>query len=161
MTPEEEAAAAAPALDAHEITEGLWQGAAPPAGDALERLGFTVLFLCANDHQPPSGSHTGLRGYRVGLRDDGTPPTAKEIESAALAGRKVAELMAAGDKVLVTCQMGLNRSGLVCALALYFSQEISGAQAMMKVQIRRPGALQNPWFQSILRQLPKERPCTS
>lgn len=53
--------------------------------------------------------------------------------------------------VFVHCQMGWNRSGLVCALALIRSGEATPEQAIAKVRSARgPGALSNPHFVEFL-----------
>lgn len=49
-------------------------------------------------------------------------------------------------KILVRCQMGLNRSGLVVALTL-LDQGFTPAMALSLIRAKRsPDALSNPWF---------------
>jgi len=75
------------------------------------------------------------------------------------AARRVAQAMWDQRRVLVTCQMGINRSGLISALALYFASggRISGRQAANLVKSGRPGALSNLSFLALLDSLPVER----
>ena len=75
------------------------------------------------------------------ILDEDLPNLAK-IEAL---GRLVADLVASDHRVLVHCRMGLNRSVLVIATALtYFG--ITGAEAMLRLRERRPGALFNENF---------------
>jgi protein-tyrosine phosphatase len=64
-----------------------------------------------------------------------------------------ATLVEAGERVLVNCQMGLNRSALVAGLVLVYNG-LSGEEAVLRLQARRPGALYNDAFAAYLRGLP-------
>lgn len=122
------------------IVSRLWQGPLPPTGDALARAGFTDLFLCALEYQPPAGYYAGLRVHRCPLDDSGHPMLRSEIRDALAAGQAVAQLLRSGARVLVTCAQGRNRSGLVVALAL-MNQGASAAQAIGTVRATRGAAL--------------------
>ena len=149
------AAQRASILDADQIATNLWQGAAPPDGSVVADAGFTSLFLCAKQLQPPDSAFPGVNVYRVMLDDSGVPPTKQELVDAAAAGRKLALLLKVGEKVLVTCHLGINRSGLVSALGLHYLTGMSGPMTVATVQARRPNALYNRWFREILYQLPQ------
>jgi protein-tyrosine phosphatase len=98
-----------------EITSYLAQGSAPPPG---AQLPFDVLLLCATEYQPASSHYPGVTVLHVPLNDDGSPPTQDEIELAKNAAMRVSDFARRGKRVLVTCRMGRNRSGLVSGLAL-------------------------------------------
>ena len=69
----------------------------------------------------------------------------------------VARRVRSGERVLVTCAMGRNRSGLVSALALHFLTGISGAEAARLVKARRHNALTNRYFMAALFKVPAAR----
>ena len=137
------------ALDAHRIAPGLYQGSKPPEGPVLHYLGFSAVALCAFEHQPRPERFERVELLYAPLDDDRRPPTREEWDTARAASRGVARRLLEGRRVLVTCSMGLNRSGLVVALTLLrlappgrFGPE----DAIRLVQTRRPGALRNPYF---------------
>ena len=84
------------------------------------------------------------------FRDEDVP-TLHKLHAVARLG---ASLVAAGERVLVHCQMGLNRSALVAGLVLVYSG-LSGEDAVVRLQNRRPGALYNEAFAAYLRQQPR------
>jgi protein-tyrosine phosphatase len=83
------------------------------------------------------------------FRDEDVP-TLHKLHAVARLG---AALVTAGERVLVHCQMGLNRSALVAGLVLVYSG-LSGEDAVARLQLRRPGALYNEAFADYLRQQP-------
>jgi protein-tyrosine phosphatase len=64
-----------------------------------------------------------------------------------------AELVRERERVLVHCQMGLNRSALVAGLVLVHNG-MAGSEAVTRLQQRRPGALYNEAFAEYLAGLP-------
>jgi protein-tyrosine phosphatase len=64
-----------------------------------------------------------------------------------------AELVRERERVLVHCQMGLNRSALVAGLVLVHNG-MAGSDAVTRLQQRRPGALYNEAFAGYLAGLP-------
>jgi protein-tyrosine phosphatase len=101
---------------ADHVHGGLWQGSRPPQGKEIADAGFDVLVLTAMEYQPPSEAFPGVRVLHTPLDD--AEPTAVERSMAFGASAAVAEALKRGKRVLVTCQMGLNRSGWVVARAL-------------------------------------------
>ena len=73
-------------------------------------------------------------------------PTLHKLHAVARLG---AELVRGRERVLVHCQMGLNRSALVAGLVLVHNG-MSGADAVTRLQERRPGALYNETFATYL-----------
>lgn len=141
-------------FDAHRIAPKLYQGSRPPEGTTLAERGFDMVVLTAEEHQPPSYRFPGVEVVHMGY-DDSLRPDPMDIAKAKAAARKVANALASGKRVLVTCYMGHNRSGFVSALALYYVSEgkMSGAEAAYLVRTMRPGALRNTTFLGMVESL--------
>lgn len=77
-----------------------------------------------------------------------------EMQYVMEAAQLVSEYWAEGDKILVRCNMGLNRSGLIVALALI--DHGNEAQAVIdRIRSRRsPNALCNEWFVKYILEFP-------
>jgi protein-tyrosine phosphatase len=140
-------------IEATEILPGLYQGSFPLKGDALRRAGFTHLVLCAREWQRPSADFQGIGVIHAPLDDNFEYVSRDEAELAVLAARTVRAMMARGGRVLVTCAMGRNRSGLVTALVIARVLRCSGDEAIRFVQSRRAHALSNPVFRELIRRL--------
>jgi protein-tyrosine phosphatase len=137
-------------IDANKIAPRLWQGADPPKGGLLRQLGFRVLVLCAEECQYPPSAFPGIRIINAPMDDAWYVAS----ETARRGANQAAELWRRGAPVLITCHMGLNRSGLVSALTLRAITGCSGNQAMLAIQRKRPNALYNKAFQTFLKRLP-------
>ncbi len=115
--------------------------------------------LAAQEIQPASEDEKldlfpGLEVICAPIDDDGaSPPNLKEWASVVAASRRVVELHRAGKCVLVTCRMGLNRSGLISALAIRRLAGVSGRVAAETVRERRDGALSNSGFFVVLNKM--------
>jgi protein-tyrosine phosphatase len=108
---------------------------------------FDVVVLCAKEHQ-----HVHLPDVEVIQcpLDDGPPPSADEIRRACSTAKRVARRLALGQRVLVTCHMGWNRSGLVTALTLR-EMGLTPRQAIGVVRVARgPKALGNRHFVTLI-----------
>lgn len=141
------------------IGHRIWQGSAPKTlGQqvALHR-NFEVLVLCAQEFQPRAHLFPYMKVVHAGIDDAGTPVTRAELETANDAAEAAAYYASEGLRVLVTCWQGINRSGLVSALALHKLTGASGEACIKRVQERRPGALTNPWFVETLSEIPARR----
>lgn len=134
-------------MSASEIIENLWQGSAPPVGDNVGRAAH-VLVLCAQEYQPPDQAFPGVMVYRA--RMDDAVPTDREVHEALKAAHRVAVSLAMKRVCLVTCYMGLNRSGLVSGLALRMGG-FPGREAVRLVKrARGDAALSNDHFRRIV-----------
>lgn len=135
-----------------EILPFLWMGPKPPEGHFLADLGFRHLVLCAVEHQPPASRFPGVRKVNHCPLDDSrpVPPTPEEWRIACLHATAAAIDANAGRKVIVTCQQGINRSGLVTALAAALILNCSGEAAVELVRTMRPGALRKPQFRDFI-----------
>lgn len=146
-------------IEAHEIVPGLWQGSVPPRGNTLARYGFEAVVLAASEFQFPSDLFEGITVIHAPNDDDGSPLTREQLATAITASKVVAARVKDGQKVLSTCAAGVNRSGLVCALALHFIYGWNGDHCIGVVRRKRklPGlrqALSNRFFTEALRKLP-------
>lgn len=141
------------------IVPGVAQGSYP----ALKGTAFQhadILVLCAEEHQakgmkPPPGKNI----IRLGFDDDSYRPIpveagkifhahAKQLGAAALGGRKI----------LITCHMGLNRSGLITALTLMHGFRMTANDAIKLIRARRDKeCLCNPMFEQWLRNHDRRR----
>lgn len=131
-------------IDATRIGSKLYQGGRPVEGHALRRAGFDVLVLCAMEHQPPARAYPGVTVIYAPL-DDATI-TLPEWIAADTAAAQVVKHLARRRRVLVTCQQGRNRSGLVMALTLRRLTRAPGHKIVRHIQALRPRALTNDSF---------------
>lgn len=139
--------------DPSEILPNLYQGT-EPQGSVDPRV--DTLVLCWREGQGAWGRFDGsrLRILRAPMDDD--QRTLRPLDATVAVGTAadVAMAVKTGGVVLVTCRLGLNRSGLVSALAARLILRCSGAEALALVRARRPGALSNPGFVAYLASLP-------
>ena len=134
-------------LDATLIRGKLFQGSAPPLGSDLCWAGFDAVVLAAREFQPESWKIPGVRVIRVPLDDINVPLTFNELRDVRLAAQTIAAMLHHGKKVLVTCWLGLNRSGLIVAETLCRYWGMSPIQAIHLVRSKRgPSALSNSSF---------------
>jgi protein-tyrosine phosphatase len=134
------------------VRRSLFIGSAPDAGAAkpLKLAGFGSLVLCADEYQPASSEFPGLAVIHAPLDDSGPPISQIEERIAGSAAGIVAQLINRGDRVVVTCWQGRNRSGLVCALALMILEGLTPQAAIDAVRAARPDALTNDSFRAFL-----------
>lgn len=122
--------------DANEIIPRLWQGAAPPSPESVLEDGFTALFLCARGMPFESETFPGVLTVRAPFNDTENP-SEKERSVAVKAAQHVKLLHDQGHNVLVTCQAGINRSGLVVALALHLIKGWKGEFCIEVIRQKR------------------------
>lgn len=140
-------------IDATRILPRLYQGSIPPTGATLRRAGFGALVLAAEEHQPSARHFPGLYVLHAPLDDHEYPLTGQEWTQIATAAEFAAVGVRKGMRVLVTCQAGLNRSGIITAMAVMMLTGCSGDQAVRLVQSRREDALCNSSFAAQLSNL--------
>jgi len=136
-------------LDATRITKGLWMGSKPQTGSAVKRSGFDLLVLCAEEYQPKAKEFPGVEVIHAPFDDNDIGPLPHEEQIARKAAKRVGNALRSGLNVLVTCQQGRNRSGLVTGLALVENGH-DPVQTLILIQERRPLALTNERFQDLL-----------
>ncbi len=84
------------------------------------------------------------------LTDDAFEIVKGDWARAQLAADFAASEVQRGHRVLVFCREGMNRSGLVAALAVRLLRRCSGQEALELVQARRAGSLYNWHFKKAL-----------
>jgi len=112
-----------------------------------------ILVLCAEEFQakglkPPPGKHI----IRLGFDDDSyrpIPPEAGKIFHAH--AKQLGQAALSGRKLMITCAMGLNRSGLITALTLMHGYRMRPSDAIKLIRARRHAdCLCNPMFEQWL-----------
>lgn len=144
-------------LDATQLAPKLYIGSAPPVGPELADSGFDVLVLCAEEYQPPLRDFPGLSSVIHAPFDDDVLDE-ETIDMAVSSAMDVHDHVLDGERVLVTCMAGRNRSGLVCAIALHLLTCCDPRDAALHVKRNRVGsdggeALTNPHFIEFLKTL--------
>lgn len=125
-------------VEGDEIVPNLWQGSYPGTGRAVAASGFKMLVLCAVELQEPAELFPNVEVVHAPNYDDYENPLNQErLKIAVDAARRVAAAVGEGRKVLVTCRAGMNRSGLVSALALHFLNNWDGETCIRKVRQNR------------------------
>jgi len=145
-------------MGASRIAPKLYQGGVPPFGTVLADKGIEVLVLCAEEWQPGPALFPGVEVLACPYADRGDSLTPARLAKIHRTAERVARRVLAERRTLVTCAAGLNRSGLVTALALTMIYGCSGEEAIRWVQRERPGALTNRAFVAFLTPI---RRCTS
>ena len=138
------------------ITPQLAQGSVPLDYDLHGR--FDAVVLCAREHQD-----VVVPGVEVihAPMDDARPSRA-EIQIAWNAAKRVAKRVRRGQRVLVTCAMGWNRSGLVTGLTLIMLGLSADAAVHVIRLARGSNALSNEYFVRVMRAVHMvDRPATS
>lgn len=125
-------------VEADEIAPNLWQGSYPGTGRAVQASGFAMLVLCAMEIQDPAELFPGVEVIHAPNYDDGDHHLTRELLNVAIkAAHRVELAVKRGRKVLVTCRAGMNRSGLVSALALHFIYGWDGQTCIRRVRRMR------------------------
>jgi hypothetical protein len=122
---------------------------APDCGDwgpIVREHGLTAVFDLEQDLDHGIPAHANRVIYVYFPIDDDDLPTLHKLHAVSRLG---AELMREGERVLVHCEMGLNRSALLAGLMLVYGG-MSGKDAVARLQERRPGALYNRQFATYL-----------
>lgn len=127
----------------------------------VREAGFDMIVLCARELQLPPETFPGVDVVHAPNDDSVALPLTKEkLRIAIRAADAVARRIQDGGRVLVTCAAGLNRSGLVSALALHKLYGWAGDECVRTVRAKRvaskrhPGkALSNAEFVAAIRRL--------
>ncbi len=136
-------------LDASQVFNRLWVGARPPFDRDLPD--FDVLVLCAQELQPERVAFHGMT-VRCPIPDGRLEP--RQIARVLMTSRTVTEALTAGQRVLVTCSAGINRSPLVASLALARMTRMSADELVLLMRrTRNQQALCNPHFREIVANL--------
>jgi hypothetical protein len=122
-------------LEASFIAPNVWMGSRPPIGGAVARAGFRVLALCAMEWQPPADCYPDVEVLRIALND--AELGREDARAACRVAARLYERVRQGQKVLITCSQGRNRSGLITAMTLAGLTGCSGEKAIRAVRGRR------------------------
>ena len=134
-------------IDASRIWGNLFQGGSPLEGSHLCKAGFDVLVLAAEEIQPEGWRFPGVQVLRLPMRDEPKILTPRQVKLLRAISREVAAYLERGQRVLVTCRAGLNRSGIIVASTLLRTTRMSPTQIIRLVRRKRsPMALNNPAF---------------
>lgn len=144
-----------PGIEAHEITDLLAQGRYPKGGFAVAKCNFRHLVLCALELQDDS-RFRAVQVHKVPF-DDSLDLPKEFLDRLYFVARDLSKFVRRREKMLVTCHMGLNRSGLMSALLLHHAYGLSGIEAVNRVRTKRPNALGNHSFVDYLRRIPSKR----
>ena len=139
-----------------EITPRLWQGGTRDSdmidssrysSPASEREEFTAIVSLDFRSQPVG---PGVKEYRYGFVDG--PISLANIKHILEIADWAYEQWQIGEKVLIRCQAGANRSGLITALVL-MKDGLSADEAIKLIQSKRSFALSNSDFNDWLRKI--------
>lgn len=145
-----------------EIIPNLFVGSKPAPG---HHAGIDTIVLAAMEYQPPADRFPGAEVIHVPLDDaPGRAMYETEIIGAARAAARVARRLRSGRRVLVTCQMGLNRSALIAAIAMHDVYGMGADEIIARLRRARGSwSMSNPNFEKLLRTVidvkQKTRPC--
>ena len=162
-------------IEGTRIIRGLYQGWAPPTGPMLRQKGIDAIILCAGEWQAPhfadplcaaalgweqgTDPYPGVQIIHAPADDDfSRPPPEQAIEIATRAAVQAARILLRGGRVLSSCWMGKNRSGLVTALTLHGLTGLSGAHVLAHIRKVRPQALSNPQFRAAIMKIRATQP---
>ena len=138
--------------DFHWIVPDLAQGSYPdPVKDSFDV--FDVVVLCAEELQSPrTKAPSGKHIFRVPLDDDIYRPLPEDVGDVLHeVAKRLATYCAGGNKVLVTCAQGWNRSGIVNALVLMYGYQMPPKKAIDLIRKKRSSdALCNPMFEQYI-----------
>lgn len=131
----------------NEVTPRLWMGAAPDPTELYSR--FDAIVMCAQEIQPVMRK---FKGTVLRAPFHGDPyPMARERKIAIRAAREVVKRLQKGQKVLVTCSDGLERSGLVTGITLRMATKKQPGEIIYLIRkARGDWALRNPSFARII-----------
>lgn len=135
----------------NEVTPGLWQGGHDVRSQSATAcvVGDDFDLVVSLTTRPGYGPADGVEHVVARMADAGIDPaTADRLDELAAV---VAGAVVDNQRVLVRCSGGLNRSGLVVALALVRAgSDVDSAMALVRAA-RGPWALTNPGFVAHLR----------
>lgn len=135
--------------DRSEIAPRLFVGSKPSLG-RLE--GVDVLVLAAEEYQPDAAKFPGVEVMHMPIDDSALGMSAHEVVAVLQTAARVARRLRAGRAVLVTCQMGLNRSALVAAIALHEIYGMTADEIIRRLRVARGAySMSNPHFERMLR----------
>ncbi len=116
----------------------------------LEELGITVVANMIRIPDEDIAGPDGVEYYMLPIPDG----KIKDPDMLNRLADRLLQRILGGKKVLIHCNAGRNRSGLVSALVVRRYYKISGQEALNYVRGKRPQAIANPHFEAYLEELP-------
>lgn len=145
-------------MSADEILPGLWMG---DFGSRLDAGNIDlVINLAQADDQFSEPFGKGNMHWEIA---DGPLPDMGKMQSFV---NIVTEALCEGETVLIHCNAGVNRSGLLTALVVREMENLTGIEALELVRSRRPrgpfpNIVCNPAFEAYVKGLPRPREVAS
>lgn len=127
-------------FDCDRVSGTLWVGSLPPLDSRL-RATVDVVAFTAEEHQPPRQKLQYLISIKAPLSDDGYPLKPKQWKAAVKAAERIRHYLDLGERVLVTCHAGRNRSALVAAMALMMPPHMNMASIQTPACVRSEQAI--------------------
>ena len=133
-----------------EVVPGLFVGSRPSPG---RHACVDTIVLAAMEYQPPADRFPGAEVIHAPLDDAPSRPMSDaEVAIATKAAERVARRLRAGRRVLCTCQMGLNRSALIAAIAMHDVYGLGADEIVARLRRARGSwSMSNPNFERLLR----------
>lgn len=132
------------------VYPNLFMGSKRALEDA-DRGDFDVYVSMAAEIKPPRSSRRGFQSYHIKLNDVPWDFASypEEVVNLVAAAKGLADLVKSGHTVLIFCNMGMNRSGLMTALVLmHFGY--SWKKALKTIRKRHGCTLSNESFVQVL-----------
>lgn len=126
----------------------LWIGGKPEAGQRMSSK-WDVVVLCAKEHQPSAYAFPDVEVLHCPIDD--AELTRDELQRVRRCSKTIAHRLSSGHRVLVTCQMGINRSALVTAMAMKRLTGWPAEKIISTIRLGRKGALSNEHFQGYIK----------
>lgn len=126
---------------AHEILPGLWLGnrGASQDIDFLREKHITAIFNCTKDIPFRQGVHPNMHQYRIPLDDNLESDEIRNLEHWAWeVAYKIAKEHSAGNRILVHCHAGMQRSAASVAIYLIATHRCTTEEAIAYIKSRRP-----------------------
>jgi len=121
----------------------LWVGGKPAVGQRLGAKWDTVV-LCAKEYQPSAHLFPDVEVLHCPIDD--AEPTRDELQRVRRCSMAIALRLKAGRRVLVTCQMGINRSAFVAAMSMKRLTGWPSEKIISTIRANRQGTLTNEHF---------------
>ncbi len=126
---------------AHEILPGLWLGNRGASHDIefLRQHEITVIFNCSKDIPFKQGVHPSMHQYRVPLDDNLQSDEIRNLEHWSWeVAYKIAKERMAGNRILVHCHAGMQRSAACVAIYLIATYRCTTDEAVAFIKQKRP-----------------------